>query len=160
MQPSPSAEDRFLVLFVRSEDRPRRAAMGRPDAFGKRSANGRFLRIPALPGTQRERLLRVELTCSRFGFGSKRFAMAGSRITKLSLFCGSSHEVRRIGPRSLAVDCIRFERHEIARALRRHRDTSRAGLSPITLLAGSVQQMCQTRRSDIPPWAPSECNPV
>ena len=32
--------------------------------------------------------------------------------------------------------------------------------SEITLLAGSVQRTCRTRRSDTPPWVPSECNPV
>jgi hypothetical protein len=34
------------------------------DPFAERSGNGRYVRIPALPGTQRERLLRVDLTHS------------------------------------------------------------------------------------------------
>jgi SCO1/SenC len=46
----PSADDRFLALPARSSGRSQRAAQGRFDPFAARWANGRYLRILAIPG--------------------------------------------------------------------------------------------------------------
>jgi hypothetical protein len=58
--PARSAYDRFPALSGRSWDQPRRGAWGRFEPFAIQLGNDCYLRIPALPGTQRERLLRVD----------------------------------------------------------------------------------------------------
>jgi hypothetical protein len=62
--PARSAYDRFPALSGRSWDQPRRGAWGRFEPFAIQLGNDCYLRIPALPGTQRERLLRVDCTYS------------------------------------------------------------------------------------------------
>src|ERR1700722_9717441 len=45
LQSTPSADDRFLTLYVRSQGGSRRAAQGRFDPFAKSLGNARSLRI-------------------------------------------------------------------------------------------------------------------
>jgi hypothetical protein len=53
-------ERRLLAQLVRTGTEQECALRVGIDPFTKPSANGHYLRIPALPGTQGERLLRVE----------------------------------------------------------------------------------------------------